>query len=280
MLSREVAAIEILLGDSLYVINRVYEKMSDANWWHPKNLQQLEKKALAIDDLNELTSLGDFGSYRVMLKTGDIEKAHIKSHNNIEPRFRIKASMKLLGDFTPSRILDIGCGLGFTTNELKKTFPNAKVVGIDVSQDAISFAKKRFIGCDFLAEAIDPNNADKSYKADLICVFEFYPFTRTDDFESHKNYLEYLLSWLDEGGSLLIYQLWDNEKSLSVNYESLVSEFSDWEFESYFMPITKVGEIIQNRSIAMFLSHILRFSYQVLTRRKTGRNKVVLIEKK
>lgn len=43
-------------------------------------------------------------------------------------------------DITPKSILDVGCGGGAFTRLLAKKYPNAEVVGVDTSQDAIRFA--------------------------------------------------------------------------------------------------------------------------------------------
>lgn len=40
-------------------------------------------------------------------------------------------------------ILDVGCGGGHFTIELAKQFPKAQVVGIDISHEAIAFARKK-----------------------------------------------------------------------------------------------------------------------------------------
>ena len=57
----------------------------------------------------------DFGSYKVMLATNDPSKSLIHAHNDITPSYRVKAIKKILGDFNPQKIFDVGCGLGFTT---------------------------------------------------------------------------------------------------------------------------------------------------------------------
>ena len=38
-------------------------------------------------------------------------------------------------------IADIGCGEGESTKALGKAFPEAKIVGIDIDQEAITYAK-------------------------------------------------------------------------------------------------------------------------------------------
>jgi len=42
--------------------------------------------------------------------------------------------------FSPKRILDFGCGIGDTTEELARMYPEAEVVGIDTAEDALRFA--------------------------------------------------------------------------------------------------------------------------------------------
>lgn len=44
---------------------------------------------------------------------------------------------------TPTRILDLGCGTGSTTLRLKKAFPNAEVIGLDLSPQMLVFADRK-----------------------------------------------------------------------------------------------------------------------------------------
>jgi 2-polyprenyl-3-methyl-5-hydroxy-6-metoxy-1,4-benzoquinol methylase len=43
----------------------------------------------------------------------------------------------------PLSVLDVGCGGGIFTSRLARRYPEARVLGIDVNQDAIAFAQKR-----------------------------------------------------------------------------------------------------------------------------------------
>ena len=254
------------------------DKINTKLWWQPANLKKSENIYATIDELNEVDTGNDFGSYKYMLRTNDIIGSQIKGHNDINPIYRVKMLKGLLGDFTPKQIIDAGCGLGFTTKGLKRVFSTSHVTGIDISTDAIAFAKTKFPQCSFLAECGDPDSKDQVHKADLICCFEFYPFTRTDEIKEHRKYLKHLLGWLNEGGKLVICQLWDNEESLSINFEALVAELSDYNVQSYCMPIRKIGAIIQNRKISVFLSKIL---IRVLrpTNVIRGISKLLIIEK-
>ena len=128
------------------------------NWWKPKSLKDSERHFIDENDLDKLDVGNDFGSYKVMLATNDLEKSLIRSHNDITPSFHVKAIKRILGDFNPQKIYDIGCGLGYTAKEISKEYPCAEVFGVDISVDAIDFAKKNFPNCQFFAEAADPVN--------------------------------------------------------------------------------------------------------------------------
>jgi len=80
-----------------------------------------------------------------MLENNNESKAHIKEHNDTTPKYRVEYIKKILNGFCPKKIFDLGCGLGFTTNELKVAFPNAEVIGIDISRDGIEYGKKIFL---------------------------------------------------------------------------------------------------------------------------------------
>jgi len=43
-------------------------------------------------------------------------------------------------DFAPKRVLDFGCGIGDTTEELANLYPKAEIVGIDTARDALKYA--------------------------------------------------------------------------------------------------------------------------------------------
>ena len=51
---------------------------------------------------------------------------------------------------SPKRVLDIGCGTGFLTNEIKKMYPSAKVIGADVSKTALTIARNQYPQTNFI----------------------------------------------------------------------------------------------------------------------------------
>ncbi|MGE3953814.1 MAG: methyltransferase domain-containing protein [Parachlamydiales bacterium] len=51
-------------------------------------------------------------------------------------------TLKAFKGLSPTSILDVGCGGGYFTALLAKTYPQAQVTGIDLSEAAIAFAQK------------------------------------------------------------------------------------------------------------------------------------------
>ncbi len=254
--------------------------METKDWWKPKNLKRSEKSFLDEKDLEQLDVHNDFGSYKHMLATNDPVKSLISAHNEITPSYRVKAIKRILGGFNPKKIYDVGCGLGFTTNEISNEYPCAEVIGIDVSEDAIAFGKKNFPNCRFSSEAVDPGKEDQVFSADLICAFEFYPFTRTSDLSDNKLYLSHLTDELSEKGKLVIFQVWDDPESLSANYRELVVSFPNLQFELYTMPLRQIGKLVRSRFLANTISAIARPILRGITNRQLGKSKALVISKK
>ena len=59
----------------------------------------------------------------------------------------ISAALRTLPDFgTIRRVLEVGCGNGVVLAQLQRLFPEAKVIGMDMFEEALAFARKRFRG--------------------------------------------------------------------------------------------------------------------------------------
>jgi SAM-dependent methyltransferase len=54
--------------------------------------------------------------------------------------------LKALGLPAPRRVLDFGCGIGNSAPHLRASFPQAKIVGLDVSERSLAVARERFPG--------------------------------------------------------------------------------------------------------------------------------------
>jgi len=182
-------------------------------WFDPDVLAHEQAKARKTPP-QELPITGDFGSYAVVNRGQGLAQSGIQSHNLIHTRSRIVAYDILLGRKRLSRIADLGCGIGLTTNALAQHYPDAEVTGIDVSVDAIEYATRTFPNAHFLEQAISPSQPIGGL-FDLILCQEFYPFTRTADRDLHSAFVVSLIDQLAPGGVLLI-ELSSRDRATSI----------------------------------------------------------------
>ena len=233
--------------------------MLNNNWYDFSNLKKSEHEASKLND-SELSVKSDFGSYRKVLNGGDFDASMLSSHNDLNPRNKIDFIHKWTSFDKDSvlNILDVGCGVGFTTHELGNYYSNSSLVGVDISSDSISYAKENFKNQEFICQGIDPKNSPLG-EYDLIFCFEFYPFTRTNSFEIHKDYLYYFLSQLKQDGKLILHQDWENNNSISINIDQLKIELNQYQFNINRVPHTKLISLFKFRHLSVIVDKFVRF---------------------
>ncbi len=245
------------------------------NWWLPENLAEIESQSRQQDDFKNLEKYGDFGAYRRLLLGDKLEKTMLSKHNSLNPKAKLAYCHDLLNR-NPEKVesvLDLGCGVGITTNEMGILYKNAKVIGVDISSDAIEYGIKHYLNIDFICQAVDPSNS-KIGEFDIIYAFEFYPFTRTGDISIHANYLKYFMSQLKFGGSLVIHLMWEQDDSIFYNYNDLKKNFPDYIFRLADAPAEKILRILKIKTLSLAVDRIACF----LLNRK--RKKVIIVTKK
>lgn len=98
----------------------------------------------------------------------DVDSFSTWAHDGLA-EYRVKQTLEHVKD-TPRKILDYGCGQGKWTPLLRSVFPNAEIVGIDISEVAIAKASCKFPHSRFLTLKGDQAPlADSSF--DLIFSF-------------------------------------------------------------------------------------------------------------
>lgn len=245
------------------------------NWWHPTKLKEFESESKKINSFEQLEKFGDFGSYRRILLGDKFENTMIGKHNSLKPRAKIEFCHKLLNKDKKDikSVLDLGCGIGITANEINLFYKDAEVAAVDISSDAIEFGKKNFHNINFMCQSIEPEKP-KLGSFDIIYAFEFYPFTRTENIDIHRKYLEYLLGQLEPNGDLVIYLQWGDKDSIFSTINTLMNNFSEYDFSLYTAPADKILRIFKIKSLSLMISKLLRIF--LLTKQK----KIILISKK
>ncbi|MFA6608782.1 MAG: methyltransferase domain-containing protein [Candidatus Paceibacterota bacterium] len=123
-----------------------------------------------------------------------------------------------------SRVLDVGCGLGYVTYALKKA--NYNVTGLDISSNAIEEAKKMY-GDYFVCEDFFQHNP-KEGKYDVICMLELI-----EHVEDPAYYINHAMSLLSPNGILI----------LTTPNKSFYPKGSLWETDAPPVHITWFGEL-------------------------------------
>ena len=75
------------------------------------------------------------------------ERVDGKLRDFTHPNPRIEAAVQTIAEWAPSsprRILEIGCGIGATTWRMARSWPQAKVIGVDISPISIEVANACF----------------------------------------------------------------------------------------------------------------------------------------
>ena len=107
-----------------------------------------------------------------------------------------------LAGLKPRRIVDLGCGSGLSTLELRRAFKKAEIVGVDISADMLKAAAKRLPGTKFVegdAATFDAGGFDLVFAN---AVFHWVP--------DHIAALARLAGALPPGGALAV-QMPDND---------------------------------------------------------------------
>ena len=228
--------------------------------WTVESLSKTQEKALASNDFNHLERYGDFGSYRRVLLGDDVKDSMLGFHNSLKPGPKVDFCHGLLNRRADqiSNILDVGCGMGYTAKELARLYKNAKVVAVDISSDAVEYGTKNFPEVDFVCQAIEPENPVIG-QFDIIFAFEFYPFTRTSDSNTHLSYIKYFLSQLNSDGHLLIHFLWNNSESIFSTIRNIEKELPEFKFSIHTVPNEKIHRIVKIPFLSVFFDFLARF---------------------
>lgn len=85
----------------------------------------------------------------------------------------VKWSLTSIDQQDRAKVLDIGIGNGMSTKYLKESFPTSTVYGIDISETAISQAKKNSLDPSVILEVKNVENTGyDDLQFDLICAFQ------------------------------------------------------------------------------------------------------------
>jgi len=105
-----------------------------------------------------------------------------------------------LKEFSPNSILDVGCGLGYTTQYIQEILPDCHVTGMDISNVAIKKANKLFSNLEFITGDISSIKTNKKYDVIILNQLLWYIL------ESLTQSLENCFPMLNTNGRIIISQ--------------------------------------------------------------------------
>lgn len=110
---------------------------------------------------------------------------------------KIRKILELSGVEKGSKILDIGTGTGILISYLLEKLP-AKLVGVDISENMIEVARKKYKNEDVKFVVSDIMNFNED-KYDYIFIYSAYPH-----FKNKENLFQHLYKLLNENGKVII----------------------------------------------------------------------------
>ena len=106
------------------------------------------------------------------------------SHYYTHCRRRLVNKLK---EINLNSLLEIGCGLGYTTQIIQKSLPECDVVGMDISSAAITRAVKLFPNLDFMSGDVSSTKFYSEVKYDAIILNQLLWYVLTSLFETFEN---------------------------------------------------------------------------------------------
>jgi len=212
---------------------------------------------------NKLEFIGDFESlYKneddPWSQSGDVgEIRHYYEHSRTELTNKLK-------EINPDSLLEIGCGLGYTTKIIQKSLPSCSVMGMDISKEAISRARKLFPDLDFVSGDIrsiyssssrcSHSGMRASYKKyDVIILNQLLWYI----LESLSKTFENCFSLLKSGGRIVISQAFLRTsqkygKDICDGFDGLMSFLKDHKFDVEYFKLDNSNSLLHNDGLIVF----------------------------
>lgn len=142
-----------------------------------RGVDAMKKYHKYVFDMKKRSFVGDF---ELMYKNETIENFD-SWHQEDTRQLQRHIDMYIMGEYNFNSILDIGCGKGHFTHQLKKK--NNIVHGLDISKTAVKVAKEKFP--DVIFSHLDVNNIsklnkffEKNAKYDLAFTSEVFSYLK------------------------------------------------------------------------------------------------------
>lgn len=204
----------------------------------------LDERFLDQSLLNHFTNtcLNKIDDHRSLFRNPDQYEEHSSIQQEQSNVLMQYIEDSIIGSFTPTRILDVGCGTGKVTQKLAETYPEASLVAIDSSRSAVAKARTEHnpdhLDIDYQCENIENYCPPEEHNAyDLI----FSNTTMHWVQDQHSAYTN-LRKLIAEDGLIAIHQ--GHKGSYEELHEVAVDLIYDFDYDRYFENLNPPQDLI------------------------------------
>lgn len=199
--------------------------------------------------------------------TGDysdfLAKSIMNKLKNYTDSCQIELEKRLLGDW--------GGGIGTLANSLNKYFN--QVFSYDIAKDAGEYGKKQFPKVNFITKGITDREIFEEGPFNVLIAYEFYPYTRTSEWDYQKKYIDMCLLNLKKDGLLIIGTPNSRKKdNIMRNKRLILQNYSKkHQVKIFRLPSYQIFKVIKNLYFTNLLSDIfsvLRDSHYLIIMHK------------
>ena len=244
--------------------------MNDLKWFSPENLRDQENSEEAqFDRQGDCFSTSDFRSYINLNKKNISEDIHSHNLQSRDALFVATVIYRKVKKMSPLKnILELGCGAGFSSVGIRDVFRSSRIKAIDISHNAIEYAKRTFDSIDFEVHGVDECSQVPGAPFDLIIAYEFYPFSRTNDWKYQRGIIMQLLK---NGSALYIANVCD-DTSIFKNMV-LIENDPELRLVHYItFPKSKIYRLIPS----ILLSGLITKIFCLITKRRYASQMIIM----
>jgi trans-aconitate methyltransferase len=156
----------------------------------------------------------------------------------------------------PASVLEVGCGNGFVLSAIREAFPSARLVGIDLIEEALAVARERVPEAEF--RRVDVLETSFEGDFDLVCALDVLEHVEHDE-----EMLARMGDTLKPGGGLLVLvpqhpRLWSGADQLAHHRRRYTREELVCKMNGAGLQVHFVSSFVTSLLPAMALSRLLR----------------------